>query len=754
MLKKISYIVCGLLAFLILQFSLNINASMDEINIDFSTNRMLLNIENNHIEIQMSEIKKYEIKYEGIDNSINYAYVDKEERISFIVSKNLEKSDFFIKILLYQKKIDNYITAFQPLKKKYYEVLTENSEVVRCDSLIEKQYVSDAYLFGKYHKYSSNSTIENFSLDRNTKTIQEMTESDSYLDSYFSTYSPYQYALSTKKFHDRIINIIPESWFYDIGKSHCYLGKEYGVYTKTYQDHHDLLVSKCYKTEVTIWDFESSLPGLSKNMNNDLYFSVDTDFSLNIKPLIHGLYIGFKRNDVGNLYWTKYFDTSEDSIILRSNEEKDEEFQYEKIYIAPKSLSFAVGNDEQYCCPEDHKISIEKFKYELDVESSLNDKLNDIQLKNYAFQTINNLVGKIEPKVAVVTKILKALSDMSTTILKDDLKNKDCDLRQNVLSKNTIIDYTGNNTGSPLELIINNFTSFNKIFQNKLFKDYNQKITVEIGIPSYCQKKCDFFSFVDYGYFNLYNSKGELIIINGDSNILRKAFYHGLSDFYGTRSSDDLKKVMTKSTFDVSVVKCNTLSILPLTPYKTGNYEFINSNSRMKIEIYDENGNFISCSRKNDFENSCCAYLEQDKVYIIKNIMFDNNEIGQGKITITELPGMKRISQTLTFNILGSQSYVTYIPAYLFKAGEYRFSTSTNTDTTIRLFDEKGRLLAESYDPNADWSEDAPDLNANLTFGINSNKEYYDEYFMKIVIIEVSNLEKIDFVLHVSFREI
>ena len=74
-------------------------------------------------------------------------------------------------------------------------------------------------------------------------------------------------------------------------------------------------------------------------------------------------------------------------------------------------------------------------------------------------------------------------------------------------------------------------------------------------------------------------------------------------------------------------------------------------------------------------------------------------------------------------NVTGLSTYDTYginntTSQYVFlnltTGGMYSIYTNLEyDDTTIRIYDEKLRILGESFDPNADWNEDEPDLNAH-----------------------------------------
>ncbi len=123
--------------------------------------------------------------------------------------------------------------------------------------------------------------------------------------------------------------------------------------------------------------------------------------------------------------------------------------------------------------------------------------------------------------------------------------------------------------------------------------------------------------------------------------------------------------------------------------------------------------------------------------------MYDKNSSSFENTTVA----IKKLTEKETINsnksILISGTNKKFIELELVRGGVYTFSTSTLSDTTIKLYDSNGNLLRESYDPNADYSEDNPDLNANMTF--------YSRGRSRIVFLEVSIDYIENFYLDISY---
>lgn len=73
------------------------------------------------------------------------------------------------------------------------------------------------------------------------------------------------------------------------------------------------------------------------------------------------------------------------------------------------------------------------------------------------------------------------------------------------------------------------------------------------------------------------------------------------------------------------------------------------------------------------------------------------------------------------------------------------FRNRKYNDTTIRLYDEYGNLLGESFDPFAEYSNDYSDLRACLTFCSTGIR--------REVIVEVSNEVKEDYKLCITYSK-
>ncbi|MDE7161664.1 MAG: hypothetical protein K2N65_02770, partial [Anaeroplasmataceae bacterium] len=129
--------------------------------------------------------------------------------------------------------------------------------------------------------------------------------------------------------------------------------------------------------------------------------------------------------------------------------------------------------------------------------------------------------------------------------------------------------------------------------------------------------------------------------------------------------------------------------------------------------------------------------------YIVRVLFYKNNQIGTGTINIKYIYDSFTSVLEETSRSISSSQGMRFIPLTLFYGGIYRFDTSSYNDTTIRLYDEYGNLLGESFEPFAEYSDDYSDLRACLYF---CNTEA-----RKKVIVEVSNEVEEDYMLNITY---
>ena len=129
-------------------------------------------------------------------------------------------------------------------------------------------------------------------------------------------------------------------------------------------------------------------------------------------------------------------------------------------------------------------------------------------------------------------------------------------------------------------------------------------------------------------------------------------------------------------------------------------------------------------------------------------VRYEGNKVGNLSIYIEEANDMQTYSINSQNMSLGGVDLISNsygIHTHFFKlafniSGIFHiFAYSPYNDTTLRIYDDKGNLQSQSFDPLADWSEDYPDLNAKLRFH-NDSYGRPAVYYLEVSIVE-SNKE-------------
>ncbi|MDE7162105.1 MAG: hypothetical protein K2N65_05030, partial [Anaeroplasmataceae bacterium] len=483
----------------------------------------------------------------------------------------------------------------------------------------EVYYESD---FGKYlrsnqfkfdEKYQViDHTPTPFSIEKHNVRVEEMTESDSYLKAYYPTPMQYRHI----NYHDNIINIVPEWWFYVEGPN-MYFGKEYGVYVHTTKTLHGVMGCPCFKSSVTIWDFETTIPGLSEKYSGSESFVSFVGYELSIKNAIEYSYSAFRRSDMNYETWKLHFDTNEDKIILQ------EEDTFHRVFLAPENSSFAIDNDVSY------NYSIEKFtlndiEYRFTTSNNLQQKVSELEMAAFFASSFTQLSGFIPedlnpdiPVTSLASALLNCVIHFATIHAEADAKDSAKKLEYTASSASYECSYVGQNqAGKPIiaSAIAINHCSYSSIFSNPLLKDYEHHYKIKLNC-SYKDENADFFkdlyvAFNDCFSFNIYNSSGNVI-----SNATREVEYGNLCSVVIT---PDLEKEFISSIpLSVNISRAGTPNIFVIKPLSTGIYKLNCDNKDMRIEVYDKNGDLIANNHQYDFENSFCAYLDSGARYIV-----------------------------------------------------------------------------------------------------------------------------------------
>lgn len=729
MFKKI--ILFSLFLFVFPIFVFPTNASIEDVKFCLNESENKIIVKSSNLELAMNLEKKASFKlYSNNSSLISYhIFFEDCENISIILFKSFDEQIYTAEILVFNENLKELQNSYiKRISKNDYNILIRNTQDVYYESDFGFYLRSNQQKFDEHYQIDDNQPSL-FSIERNNKSIEQMTMSDSYLKAYYPT--PISESGYPTAYHDNIINIIPEDWFYTVGEK-VYLGKEYGVYVSTSKTYHGFFACYCYKSSLTIWDFEASAPFLSeRNNGTDSTFSPFGGYKLSIENALEYSYTALKRSDMGDDYWKRYFDASESEIIVQSED------SYKKVYLAPKDFGFAIDNDVSYNY-SDLGLNIATLEYELVTSSNIEHELNKLKMQTFVGKSISQMVKFVgTPAVKIGAALANCVINFASAYGKAKLEGCNRDLIYDTNSASIHYDYAGDydaegNALSPVAIVMRH-SSFSSIFSNSLLKNYKHNFTIRFNALNASNNY--YFSFIDNCIFDIYNSDGNVIYTK-----TRKVEYENLCPILNNRNIEE--NLYNSKDLNVNISKIGTPNIFVLKANNNGLFKFASNNKDMKIEIYDKDGDLVAQTSQYDFESTCCAYLETGKRYIVRCLFYKNNQTGTGIVSIDFINSSKAITTNTNFAITSRQG-MCYFSTVLSRGGIYRFTTSSYYDTTIRLYDEYGNLLGESFDPNADFSEDYPDLGANLSF--------YSRGINRKVIIEVSNEIREDYQLQITY---
>ncbi len=723
-LKIMTVLLVGIIGFFI--FSLTIKASTElKVSIDIEKDR--IEFKNEEVIYSRKSMKCYELKTEEEEILAHHLY-SYDEAYGIILYKSYIGEQYTLEGYVVVE--EGIKTCLQKISKEEYEYLIKDAEEVIDTTELGNKLKRKQGRFEAYHTYVLDNPIreeeiESYALERHGKSIESMTKTDEYIKGYYPSYessSPY-----IRTYTDNIINIVPEEWFFKEG-SYGYVGKEYAVAVTTKPAKSHDYDNDCMLANVGVFDIDVALPYLYQMNDSGLkkypgYTHMSNKIKFDIKPIINMSYYGYEKKNFRSEYWNRKFDPSEERTVVAKKESSN------TIFIAPKSMGF-LAEDSNSIYP--NKMKILKLSYELNANDRLNELLEQIELQGYAFTSLismtetlirlgiihdptfpNSKLGISKLLINAVANGIKISQGAGEDILKENLEKEKVDLDNNIKRLNFQKTFEETYDDNKYSSYIFSHPSFTDVFKNKLLNKYSHQYSISfkynVGpFPNY------FYDLYLSGIFDFYdNYQFEL------KNIESNQIYESLNlqidciDYKEEQAGSYDAYDGTKLTTNLSSTKLSSTMIV-MAKY-TGLTEIKLSSSRAVIaDVYDEVGNLIQSNITSySYNSSLLVRLEEGKKYFIY-MKYSYNATGDITLKFTKMTETYLTLQTTyaTHNIRGSDNNVTYFLFDLGVGGLYSFYTRVEDDTTIRVYDENLRILGESFDPNADWNEEEPDLNA------------------------------------------
>ena len=736
--KKVSLL---LMFFLVSVFLVSFSGKVDNLEVELDKNYLVIKGEKSYT-IELTNSNLFKLKDDDlVDDSIIYL----ERGVYLCIGQTSIKSKYILELL----DINISYTVVYYVGEDIYKYVSSLCQLIDKNSNLGNELITYRWQFSEIHYSNSvDHSISTMSMERNNRTIGEMTSIDMYLDGYKPMFIEHGYKIT---YNDPIINIIPESWLFSTGYN-FYVGQEYAVVKKTlYVDEISRFGGPYYKTNISVFDIEVALPNKididwNVYLENEAYKN-SKNLKVNISPRYHNTYASIRKSTMSNLdIWYDNYDVSEDEITICLNFDAPEVF-----YIAPDVVSFTINNnidDNNTVSGEEKKLDvygISSIKYAMNFENiTLDDYLSDGAMKSFIYDTVISLADSFD-KTKITSSMLSVVKDFidnkeeaeyNTKLYELENSNKeyfldvetDPDDGKKFLFDNITLDTSA--------LLENNATTeidFEKIFKNDLLKDYFYEFELEFAEKFYLENGKDLekylYDIYIVGNMNFYYSSGgicdsktfTLSYENVKACLLGDGYYNG--DVTLQKDKYPLPyEVSTTKSFTVSTDLCKknigiyfktTFSgepkIFNISAYSTS-YTYYG----LTLTVYDVYGHAKAMFDFSDGKGvEGVVKLEPNaKYYIIINSKASIDGV-QVSMTARNNSYSNISSNTTLYASASDTNNSTFYNLNLAIIGLYRFSTSENFDTDFKLYDSNANLILEADNSEDSWNFNTVYYNKN-----------------------------------------
>ena len=294
-------------------------------------------------------IKNNVYMMDGLDYSDTAVYI-LDDNVYIGIKTTYQEDIYTVEVM---SLADNY-TIFTTTDDTIYDYLTPLSEKVNFYSNLAQQITEYSWNFSENHyKDEQKPSIGTMSMDRNNRTIQQMTSTDSYLEGYKRMDIEHGYKITYQDPIINIVNIVPESWLFTSGIK-SYVGKEYAVIVNTIrQSETSTYGGPYYKSHVSVFDIEIGLPIKPDFADEDYYtdhsiYRSKRDIVWEIKPKFSNVYDSIRKSEMLQLSnWTRQFDITDLDAPLSEKHLEDQRNRIQQV--AADEFIFAHGIGQNRC---------------------------------------------------------------------------------------------------------------------------------------------------------------------------------------------------------------------------------------------------------------------------------------------------------------------------------------------------------------------------------------------------------------------
>lgn len=686
-------------------------------------------------------IKNNVYMMDGLDYSDTAVYI-LDDNVYIGIKTTYQEDIYTVEVM---SLADNY-TIFTTTDDTIYDYLTPLSEKVNFYSNLAQQITEYSWNFSENHyKDEQKPSIGTMSMDRNNRTIQQMTSTDSYLEGYKRMDIEHGYKIT---YQDPIINIVPESWLFTSGIK-SYVGKEYAVIVNTIrQSETSTYGGPYYKSHVSVFDIEIGLLIKPDFADEDYYtdhsiYRSKRDIVWEIKPKFSNVYDSIRKSEMLQLSnWTRQFDITENQITIS----RSYDTTLQKYFIAPEYLAVSINSliDANSSMTEDKSLlGILDVNYEFSlIPETLEKFMNRGSIISKIFDAVD-IVTSTRSKLEIINKVNSCISNFYEQSQEDKYLKESENLSNNIMNytKNFDKDAQDGKTVRPDNIVINvgdlvkNDTVsdfYMGVFDSPILENYYYKLTVNldekyypISIEQYDKYFMDIYLL---GKFKFYNSQGNLIdVINCEIDYYSQNIKVITNEYVS--GEHQTPKAYTTNGFLTANLKLNNKMITTgIYSTYTGLVELMvynyTTSSGFSVDVYDSEGKLVTSkgiTRGDSLE--LIFNLEYDKLYAIKINSYGS--LADVRLEINKITSTPtQIYGNFTFEVSTQDINKTvYLRFDLTKVGLYRFMSHTYNNPDIKIYDENCNLLQESYDTAED------DYNFNTVYYNKNNRSIIVEIY-------------------------
>ena len=703
----------------------------NKIEIEFDFNNKELTLKNNQINQSISVL---EVEIHRIHDESNQTIVHhiKHDDFHLMFLEHEETTSYYTEVIIWQEPV---ITFEAKADINVFSRLFKSAQPILNTSDLGIELLSNQGVFEKYH-FNTESRSRFWWEIEEPFTISQMTQSNKLL----MGYEPQLSWVTSPVYSDqKIIRIIPESWFFRPG-THVYVGRTYGVVvTTTFHENHSFFGGgNVFSSTVLVFRVDAGLPFMERLLEQDSNSSIDLSnkfnsteqFSLTITPIIEENFWSFRRVDIPVNSWDFHrFDPNVNRMIWRRTNIN------ERIFVAPSHNAILVDHNIPSNRSKTSIYGIQRYEFTPTLLSSLDQQLtwNDTNNKSsvLSFISLADVIGVLSlPIGATIVLTLKSIINryqeaqkiFEEGVLHDQIKEESAN---NSIIRSFTDPFGPDGSFIPYPHQFSaKFGSFQKVFSNRALREYHHQLRVTLRNYDFESSKFESFAIANQMRYVFFNHKGEPLVNPNGSEVefYRFDYYENFNHHVGHHTT--VRQLNTNTAHQITVA--SAFERPSLTFRNSGTTRLIRVNisepsiSLAFVDVYNQQGRLmhtLNIGWQLQEDSRLMRIINNEMYHFV--LRFNNNQTGSVMISFEEIPIEPKNatnSGSLTITDKNSQRN-TFFHIINFTHGRFSMTTISNMDTRFSLYCVRtGRKIFSSHHLLNQGSEDIPDLNDVLSF--------------------------------------